>query len=360
MSTFWHENWDQVRGHFVKWWKREGMVFTVTARKNTPWEDIPAPAAPKSLEERWLDPVYRVKRDIYAMSRSYFGGDAYPSMDIDVGPGSLGSFIGSEPALSLDTVWFHTNITDPDTHPELCFDPHDPHNKWFKVHTDLLDEAMRQCRGRYVVGLPDLIENVDTLAQLRGAQTLMVDMIERPRWVEQRVAQINRVYYNAFDELAKHVRQPWGGNAFAAFRIWGPGRTAKLQCDASAMFSADMYRRFVMPALTEQCRWLDSSLYHLDGTQAMHHLDALLEIDALDAIEWTPQAGIEGGGHPRWYPMYKKIIAAGKGVQAVGVRPEELKPLLDACGSDGMYIASRVDSEAEARRMVDVAEKYRR
>ena len=39
----------------------------------------------------------------------------------------------------------------------------------------------------------------------------------------------------------------------------------------------------------EQCRWLDHSLYHLDGTQALHQLPALLAIEELDAIEWTPQ-----------------------------------------------------------------------
>ena len=83
-----------------------------------------------------------------------------------------------------------------------------------------------------------------------------------------------------------------------------------MQCDASAMFSSAMFDDFVVPALTEQCRWLDYSLYHLDGTQAMHHLDSLLAIEALDAIEWTPQAGIESGGHPRWYPLYKRIIDA--------------------------------------------------
>ena len=40
-----------------------------------------------------------------------------------------------------------------------------------------------------------------------------------------------------------------------------------------------------MPALSEQCQWLDNSMFHLDGSQCIVHLDALLEIDALDAIE---------------------------------------------------------------------------
>lgn len=99
-----------------------------------------------------------------------------------------------------------------------------------------------------------------------------------------------------------------------------------------------MFREFVVPCISEQCRWLDNSLYHLDGTQAMCHLDALLEIEELDAIEWTPQAGIEPGPHPRWHEMYKKIIDAGKSVQIIPVGPDELKPLLNKIGRDGIYI----------------------
>ena len=204
-----------------------------------------------------------------------------------------------------------------------------------------------------------MIENLDILSQMRDPQTLMLDLMEHPRWVKKCMTQINRVYFDAFDRMYDKVKGAGGGNAFAAFRIWGPGKTAKLQCDASAMFSTAMFEDFVVPALTEQCRWLDYTLYHLDGTQAVHHLDSLLRIDALDGIEWTPQAGIEPGGHARWYPMYKKIVDAGKCVQPIGVRPDEVKPLLDACGSDGVFILSWAKSEDEARRLVDVVEKYR-
>ena len=54
--------------------------------------------------------------------------------------------------------------------------------------------------------------------------------------------------------------------------------------------------------------------------RCVHHIDSLLKIDALDGIEWTPQAGIEGGGHARWYPIYKKILDSGKRVQASACR----------------------------------------
>ena len=114
-----------------------------------------------------------------------------------------------------------------------------------------------------------------------------------------------------------------------------------------------------MPGLTEQCEWLDYSMYHLDGTQAIPHLDALLSIDALDAIEWTPQVSAPQGGDPMWFDLYRRILAAGKSVQAIGVRPDEVIPLLDAVGPAGMFLMVSVDSEAEAHAVVEAVEAYR-
>ena len=36
---------------------------------------------------------------------------------------------------------------------------------------------------------------MDTLASLRGAQTLCMDVIERPEWVEQKIGEINDVWF---------------------------------------------------------------------------------------------------------------------------------------------------------------------
>ena len=104
------------------------------------------------------------------------------------------------------------------------------------------------------------------------------------------------------------------------------------------MISDEMFDSLVVPSLVEQTRWLDHSVYHLDGTQALHHLDSLCAIPRLDAIEWTPQAGIEGGGDPRWYGIYRKILDAGKSVMAVHVSAKDVIPLLDAVGPDGIFL----------------------
>jgi len=120
-----------------------------------------------------------------------------------------------------------------------------------------------------------------------------------------------------------------------------------------------MFREFVQPALRQQCDWLDYAMYHLDGTQCICHLDALLEIPSLDAIEWTPQAGVEAGWHERWFPLYKRILDAGKSVQILDARVETMAPILRAIGSRGVYLLCKFSSSAEADQAGRIADRWR-
>ena len=361
MECSWKSNWEETKRHFLRWWNREGLVVGrwdgPPAR--IPHESVPDPGQPATPMEKYTDPVTRARRNHYSLSCMSFAGDVLPISNTAIGPGSLALFLGSEPGFSDRTVWYHPcfqSVADPETIPPLKFDPS---NKWWKLSEATARECQKLARGKYVVGLPDLIENVDTLASLRDSQTLLMDMIERPDWVKRKVAEINQVWFEAFDRLYEICRLQDGSSVFWAYYLWGPGKVAKVQCDASSMFSPDMFKEIVVPSLTEQCDWLDHSIYHLDGTQCIGHLEHLLAIESLDAIEWTPQAGIESGGSPRWYDLYRRILRAGKSVQAVDVLPREVIPLLDAIGTKGVYVMIDCQTEDELEDGVKRARAHR-
>lgn len=347
-ALFWKEDWDECRENLIKWWNRQGLAFAVTAPADKPWADLPKPDDQTDPEQHWMNPVYRARNGAYKLSRTFHGGEAYPYLDTNTGPGNLANCLGSQPGFTFGTVWYHPCINDPDTYPPIVFDPG---NVWFHRQMAIIEEAVRMTEGRFIVGMPDLIENIDILAAMRDPQTLMMDMIERPNLVSKRVDEINTAYFEVFDRYHAKILTPWGGNAFAAFGIWGPGKTAKVQCDASAMFSPDMFARFVVPALTRQCQWLDYSMYHLDGPQCICHVDHLLSIEPLNAIQWTPGAANPTGGDPCWHPMYKRILAGGKGVQIYS-KASDVLPLLDTIGSRGVFVKTNVKTEAEARELL--------
>jgi hypothetical protein len=357
----WKSNWEQTKQRFIKWWNHEGLLVGMWGAPETGrcvHEAVPAPVKPATLDERYCNAAFRAAENHFRLSRSIFPLDVLPTASTDLGPGSLATFIGSQPGFAEDTVWFHPcieNELEPEKLPPLRFDES---NSWWKVSENVIRACVELSCGKYVVGCPDLVENMDVLSSLRGAQTLCVDMVERPEWIEQKLIEINDVWFAAYQRIYDLIKLEDGSSTFGAFYIWGPGKVAKVQCDASAMFSPRMYKRFVVPTLTAQCEWLDHSLYHLDGTQAMVHLDTLLQIEPLDAIEWTPQAGIETGGHKRWHEMYRRILAAGKSVQVVNVELNEVVPLIDAIGPKGLYMLIQFKDESEAEQLSKLVAPY--
>jgi hypothetical protein len=357
-DLIWKEDWATARQHHLDWWRQEGLVLWVTAPRAVPAEDLPPPPAAKTLEERWFSPEWRLRQNEYHLARCYFGGDAFPMFSCVSAAGDLGTYLGCTLGLAQDTVWCDPCIAEPaEAHPPLRLD----RQSWaFRQHLAMTELAVRESHGRWLVTLPDLVENIDILSALRGPQNLLFDLVDRPEWVEQKVMEINQTYFAAFGTFADIVRDGFGGNCFC-FSIWGPGRTAKVQCDACAMFGPAMFRRFVSPALTAQCAWLDYALYHLDGEDCLVNLDELLAIEPLQAIEWTPRRLSVGdsGGHPRHWELYRRILAAGKSVQAICVRYDEVIPLLDACGGKGLFITTDAPTEDKARELTARADAYR-
>ena len=362
MPQSWKPNWAQTREHFSGWWQQRGLVVGAWGgiSASEPHAELPppepvSPAAPRF----YTDAAARARRNHYLLSRQDFPLDMIPSADCMIGPGSLALCLGSEPVFDGSTVWFAPTM-DPEEVPErtrpLRFDPD---NRWWRVHEASLRECVALAGDRYLVGCPDLVENIDVLASLRGLDSLFIDMIEHPDWVSMRLDEINRAYFEVYDRIYTIIRQQDGGAVFEAYKLWGPGKTAKVQCDAAAMFSPEMFRRFVVPALREQCAYLDYSMYHLDGGEQFRHLDALLEIEELDAIEWTPNAGMPLGGDPRWYDLYRRILAAGKSVQVYFAHPHEIEPLLDAIGHRGVYVLGLFRNRKEVDAVARQIEAYR-
>jgi len=330
----------------------------MTAPAAEPAFEVPVPPTPATIERQWLDLDYVHARVLNSMARTFHGGDAFPIWYASYGPGSLALILGSRAGFSESTVWYEPCIDDPDAFaPPLRADLD---GIWMRRHVAMAEKAVAdRDRYGYAASIPDLIENIDILASLRGTEATLADLVERPGFCKARIAEINEAFFAVFDRLRAIVRDGEDGNCWCAFAVWGPGRTAKVQCDFACMISERMFREFVVPALADQCARLDHSLFHLDGAEAAHHLPALLGIPALDAIEFTPRAGMPGGGDRSWYPLYRRILAGGKRLQAIGVAASEVVPLLEAVGTDGVCILAHAADEREARETVKAAERFR-
>lgn len=222
---------------------------------------------------------------------------------------------------------------------------------------------MQKCqeisRGDYLVGMPAFGSNLDVLAELRGTQNLLYDLLDRPDWVSQKLEEINQAFFVAFDDYYEHIRLSDGSSVYAYFHILGPGKVSQVQCDFAAMISPAMFEEFAVPALRRQCAWLDRSLFHLDGPRCICHLDHLLAMPELDAVQWTPGAGQPGAGDAKWYDLYRRILNAGKSVQILYISAEEAKNIVKTFGVKGVFLGVKVKSEKEADEVTAWVESMR-
>jgi 5-methyltetrahydrofolate--homocysteine methyltransferase len=154
-----------------------------------------------------------------------------------------------------------------------------------------------------------------------------------------------------------------GSSSYTVFNIWGPGRTAKIQSDFSALMSPSQFREFVIPSLKKQCKKLDYSIYHLDGPDAVKHVDALMEIEDLDALQWTCGAGQPDGGSERWFPIYDRVRAKDKSLWIMlydgGIKDwiSSCDLLIERYGPDGMYFHYPKMDEMDAIALIEYANK---
>ena len=355
MNT-WKKNMEETKQHYIDWWNHKGIVLNMWEHFQegvTPHADVPAPAPPKDLNQKWVDPEWRAAYLDWYVAHSSLLADMLPVANTQLGPGSLAAILGGVFEGGEDTIWIHPN---PNYTDDIKFDP--DNNAAWKLHKDLLRACKEKAQGHYYVGMPDLMEGLDVLAAIKGTDKVLLDTVMQPEVLEHQMQQINDIYFQVFDELYDIIREG-DEMAFCYFSSWAPGKMTKIQSDISTMISEEDYRRFVQPFIREQCQKIDYTLYHLDGVGAMRHLPALLEIEELNAIQWTPGVGEPQGGSPKWYDLYKRILAGGKSILASWVTVDELKPLLDNIGADGVHLEMDFHNEREVEQAMRIVEEYR-
>ena len=353
MNT-WKQNLEETKKRYISWWNHKGIVLNMWEHFQegvTPHADIPEPKPYRDLNQRWFDPEWRAEYLNWYVAHSSLMADMLPVANTQLGPGSLAAILGGVFEGGEDTIWIHP---DPHYTDDIKFDPSHPN---YLLHKDLLRACKKKAQGHYYVGMPDLMEGLDVLAAIKGTDKVLLDTVMQPEVLEHQMQQINDIYFQVFDELYDIIREG-DEMAFCYFSSWAPGKMSKLQSDISTMISVDDYRRFVQPFIREQCQKIDYTLYHLDGVGAMHHLDALLEIKELNAIQWTPGVGEPQGGSPKWYDLYKKILAGGKSIMACWVTLDELRPLLDNIGGDGVHLEMDFHNEREVEQAMRIVDEY--
>jgi len=320
MEAFWH---CQVLDRPV-------VSFTLL---KPPSEQAPLPPSHYAgPAERWMDSSYQVELALATLANQYYPGDTLPVAWPNLGPEVFAALYGCPLEFGdYGTSWTTPILPDWSQAPALRLDWESPYLKKLEEMTgDLLEAG----RGRFIVGMTDWHPGGDCLAAFRDPQNLAVDLLEHPAEVKALLEQVEQDYFAVYDHFYYRLCQA-GQPITAWINLACPGKFYIPSNDFSGMISKAMFAEFFLPGIQRECQFLDHSIYHLDGPVAVRHLDLLLGIPELDAIQFVPT--VSDAAFARWAPLYKRIQQGGKGVHFT-CEFDELGQVMEALSPKGLYL----------------------
>lgn len=325
------EDFPTIARRFEAWWAHDLLdrpLFIGTANRN------PDRSITRRLELIQSPDVWFAAK-LADLQQTHRVGDALPSIRADFGPVLLGGMLGGNIEFGADTTWTHAYIADDWSNAPDWVLRED--NRWWQLLQTLAQRVAGDAAGRYLVCTPDLGGSADVLLNLRGSTPLCMDVIEQPQMIEAAVDAIYPAWRTAFTRLYEIVLGRDAG-LIHWLGLWSNQPYMIPACDFNFMIGPREFERLFLPDIARQAATATRAVFHLDGSGAARHIDALLDVPDIQAIQFTPGAGTPSA--LAWVEMFRKIQRRGRSLLAVcpagevlalseALRPEGLAILLD-------------------------------
>jgi 5-methyltetrahydrofolate--homocysteine methyltransferase len=252
-----------------------------------------------------LDPI--IDRTLGWASTHEFLGDAVPSFMITFAPDHFAALLGADIARGEGSVtnWVAPCLESLDD-VEIAFQRT---GRWWERTLECIEKFRARCDGKLIITGTHFQGGLDCLVAMYGAENLLLDMAMAPEKVKRALGQVDRALAEARAAMAEALDvATWG--SVNRFGMYCDGIIDVPQCDVSCMVGPEMFDAFARPSLEQEIAGVDGSVYHLDGLDALRHLESLCAIEELDMVQWMP-----GEGHydDDWSELNARIDSLGKG-----------------------------------------------
>ena len=307
----------------------------------------------KDREVWWFDVETQVGLYLKSIEGRRFYGETFPVYFPNLGPDVYAAFYGAELKFSETTSWSNPIIKEWEDIDALEFDWD---NTYFKKLEELTQCALEKCKDKALVGYTDLHPGLDCVAAWRSPQQLCLDMIDFPEKVEQ-LAEIAiadfEMIYDHFDNMLKDAGQlsvSWMG-------IPSFGRMHIPSCDFSTLISPRFFQRFGLPILKREIQTMTHNIFHVDGQGVAKHLDTILSIPEIHAIQWVQGVGDD---YPimQWVPFIKSLQDRNIPV-IVDLSKEDLKDFVEAMHPKGLFLWVATENEEDEKEILKYVEKWK-
>ena len=345
MELAYKHNWPEARERLEAFWSMDIIdrpCIAVPAPERSARKVAPAP----DDKTKWTDPDHVADRYDAGHEATYFGGEAMPNTSLMVG---YAFSYGAPLHYAEQTIWQEPIIESWDARPALVLEEDDW--GWQQVQK-VVARCLEVSEGKWMTGFPNIQQPNDHLSILRGPERFLLDTLDHPRELKRALRQLLGNWFAMSDRLHGTLSRTQEGS-ITWLPVWCPWpKCWTMQSDVSCNLSPAMFEEFIAPELEEIAGALDGALYHLDGPMALQHLDRLLAIEGIHAIQWTPGTGNEEG--LAWLDLFKRIQAAGKGVVA-SLKYEEVETAVRELKPEGLFILTGAASPDEADALLGTA-----
>jgi hypothetical protein len=303
---------------------------------------------PPDLQTRWTDPEYVLGQAESRMQSHYYLAEAMPVYIPGFVTADTAAYLSDQIDMREESVWYPAIIDDLDTYQVRL----DPDNPWWQMTLNMTKIAAERGRGRYLVGLPDFQPGIDTISLLRSPAKLCVDLIENPDAVKRATrAVIDEVYASCYRQIRSIIAEHSVYSADWMSLVF-QGKSDIIQCDFAALISPVHFAEFCLDDIKHQCRMLDNAIFHLDGPDAVRHLDLLLDVQEINAIQWVPGFGKPAAAD--WLPMLKRIQQAGKSLY-INSPAKDVAAILQELSPKGLmiHVDDVFNTRAEGEAFID-------
>lgn len=304
-------------------------------------EDELAKLPPEQKKAWWYDVEHRVDLYIQSIEGKRFHGETFPVFDPNLGPDIYAGFYGAELIFGDVTSWSIPLVKSWDDIEKVQLDME---NEYFKKLEELMQHALERCEGKYLVGYTDLHPGLDCVAAWRDPQQLCIDLIQSPDKVQQLIELSVADFHTIFDHFDAMLK---AHNQLSVCWMGIPsfGKLHVPSDDFITMISPAFYRKFGLPILQREVQGMSQNIYHVDGKGVARHLDDILSVPEITAIQWVQGVGDD---YPimQWVDFIKNLQAKDMPV-IVDLAKEDLDTFMDEMDPEGLFLWIATQSEEE-------------
>ncbi|MBU0477693.1 hypothetical protein KKC91_03905 [bacterium] len=348
------KDFEKIKKYYIAWWNCE-VLNKVALEVKAPRENHQQDETPIGSPKDRFNKEKAIKLAERKIQNTFYGGLAFPQCRPEFGTDVFSAYMGA--TLEFSPLGSKEPISWADWSKPMLKDYSDlsaldikEDNFYWQKTKEFTSYALGRSHGNYLVSITDLHAGMDSLAVLRGSpEKLCMDLIDSPDGVKEAMKLLGKAWHKVYEESYRIIANDQEGTC--AWGLWAPMKMCPVQSDFTCLISTKMYEEFFWEEILNEINYLDYSIYHLDGPDALKHLNMLLEIPRLNAIQWVPGAGLAKESVAKWMPIYKKIQAKKKAI-IVYCKPDEIDFVLDNLSPEGLLISTRCPSQQEAEELL--------